>query len=210
MKIAVIGAGNVGGALGKGWAKKGHSVMFGVRDSSDPEVKSVVKEAGDNASAGSAREAASFGEVVAFAVPWTAMQDAIQKAGDLNGKIVLDCTNPVKPDFSGLTLGFSTSAGEQTATWAKGAKVVKIFNSAGFHNIENPVYPDGRVTMFYCGNDSPAKSTAAQLATDLGFEAIDAGDITIARLLEPYAMLWIQLARHQGLGLNFGLRVMRR
>ena len=210
MKIAMIGAGNVGGALGKGWAKKGHGVMFGVRDSSDSKIKALLKDAGSNASAGSVKDAARFGEIVAFATPWGATHDAIQESGDLGGKIVLDCTNPLKPDLSGLALGFNTSAGEQAAGWAKGARVVKIFNSTGFHNMENPAYPDGRVTMFYCGNDASAKKTAAQLATDLGFEAIDAGDITISRLLEPYSMLWIQLARHQGQGLNFGSRVMRR
>lgn len=210
MKIAVIGAGNVGGALGKGWAKKGHSIMFGVRDESDPKIIGLLKEAGSNAQSGTVESAARFGEVVAFATPWPATQQAVQSAGDLSGKIVLDCTNPLKPDLSGLALGLTISAGEQVAEWAKGAKVVKIFNSTGSHNMENPVYPEGRVTMFYCGNDAPAKKTAATLAADLSFEPVDAGDLTIARLLEPYAMLWIQLARSQGMGLNFGLRVMRR
>jgi 8-hydroxy-5-deazaflavin:NADPH oxidoreductase len=108
MKIAVIGSGNVGGALGTGWAKKGHSVVFGVRDKNDDKLQSL-KKAGPNARAESVPEAASFGEVVVFATPWPATQDAIRNAGDLKGKIVLDCTNPLKSDLSGLLIGQTTS-----------------------------------------------------------------------------------------------------
>ncbi|HXY15037.1 MAG TPA: NADPH-dependent F420 reductase [Terriglobales bacterium] len=210
MKIAVIGTGNVGGALGKGWAKKGHSVTFGVRDKADEKLKSLLKEAGPNAGAASVQEAAAFGEVVVFATPWSATQDAIRSAGDLNGKIVFECNNPVKPDLSGLQFGQTTSAAEQVASWAPGAKVVKVFNTTGAGNMANSHYPDGPPAMFYCGNDPGAKKVAAQLASDLGFEPIDAGEITSARLLEPLAMLWIRLAYAQGLGPNFAFRIIRR
>lgn len=210
MKIGVIGSGNVGGALGKGWARKGHSVMFGVRDASDPQLTSLLKQAGANARSGSVPEAAAFGEVVVFATPWPATQDAVRSAGNLSGKILLDCTNPLKPDLSGLEVGLTTSGGEQVASWAGGARVVKIFNTTGSNNMENPAYPQGPTTMFYCGDDASAKKAAAQLGTDLGFEAIDAGGLAIARLLEPYATLWIHLAIHQGMGRDFAFRIMRR
>jgi predicted dinucleotide-binding enzyme len=210
MKIGIIGAGNVGGALGKGWAKKGHAVMLGVRDASDPKVVALLKDVGANARVGSVAEAGKFGEVVVFATPWPATRDAVRGAGDLRGKIVFDCTNPLKPDLSGLEMGLNSSAGEQVANWAPAARVVKIFNTTGAGNMGDTRYPAGAPTMFYCGDDADAKAAAAQLATDLGFEAMDAGGLTVARLLEPYAMLWIHLAIHQGWGVNFAFKVMRR
>jgi 8-hydroxy-5-deazaflavin:NADPH oxidoreductase len=210
MKIGIIGSGNVGGALGKGWARKGHSVLFGVRDKNDESLKLLLKEAGANAKPASVQEAAAFGEVVVFATPWAAAQDAIRAVGDLKGKIVFDCTNPLKPDLSGLQIGQSTSAGEQVANWASGAKVVKVFNTTGANNMEHSRYPEGAPVMFYCGDDTSAKKTAAQLASDLGFEPIDAGGLTSARLLEPLAMLWIHLAYAGGLGRDFAFRIMRR
>lgn len=210
MKIGVIGAGNVGGTLGKRWAKKGHEVRFGVRNPEDPEYKKLLAEAVSNAAAVSVSEAVKFGEVVVFATPWPATQDAIRGAGNLSGKIVFDCTNPLKPDLSGLEIGHATSAAEQVASWAQGARVVKVFNTTGANNMDNPRYPEGAATMFYCGDDAKAKSAAAQLAADLGFDPVDAGPLRIARLLEPYAMLWIHLAYGQKLGRDIAFRLMRR
>jgi 8-hydroxy-5-deazaflavin:NADPH oxidoreductase len=210
MKVGVIGSGNVGGALGTGWAKKGHSVVFGVRDKADEKLKSLLKEAGPNARVASVQEAAAFGEVIVFATPWPATQDAIRSAGNLKGKIVFDCTNPLRPDLSGLQIGHTTSAAEQVANWASGANVVKVFNTTGANNMENSRYPEGAPVMFYCGDDAGAKKAAAQLASDLGFESIDAGGLTSARLLEPLAMLWIHLAYAQGLGRDFAFRIVRR
>jgi predicted dinucleotide-binding enzyme len=195
--------------LGKGWAKKGHSVTFGVRDKADPKVATLLQQAGAGARAASLKEAAGSAEVVVFATPWPATQEAIRTAGNLAGKVVLDCTNPLKADLT-LEVGHTTSGGEQVAGWAQGARVVKIFNTTGFNNMEDPRYPNGPVTMFYCGDDAGTKATAAQLATDLGFEAIDAGDMTIARLLEPLATLWIHLAIRQKMGFAFALNVARR
>ena len=210
MKIGVIGSGNVGGTLGKRWAQKGHSVMFGVRDASDPKLVALLKQAGPNARSGSVPEAANFGKVVVFAIPWQAMQDAVRAAGNLSGKIVIDCANPLKADYSGLDVGLTTSGGEQVATWARGARVVKIFNTTGANNMEDPAYPPGPTTMFYCGDDAHAKKAAAQLAGDLGFEPVDAGELAIARLLEPFAMLWIHLALRQGMGRDFAFNLVRR
>ena len=210
MKIGIIGVGNVGGALGKGWAKKGHQVVFGVRNTSDPKVSAAVKDVGNNARAGSVAEAAGFGEVVVLATPWPGAQDAIRSAGDLSRKILFDCTNPLKADLSGLDVGFTTSAAEQVQSWAQGARVVKIFNTTGSNNMENPRYSEGPATMFYCGDDAQAKSAAKALAADLGFDPVDAGPLRSARLLEPLAMLWIHLAFAQNMGREFAFRLMRR
>ncbi|HEX3126707.1 MAG TPA: NADPH-dependent F420 reductase [Thermoanaerobaculia bacterium] len=209
MRIAVIGIGMVGGTLGRRWAQEGHEVMFGVREPSSEKVGQLLAEAGANARAGSVAEAAAFGEVVVLATPWAGTEDAIRNAGDLSGRIVLDCTNPLAPNMSGL-IG-DKSAAEQVAAWAKGAKVVKIFNTTGFKNMDNPRYGDDRVTMFYCGDDAEAKKVAAGLAEDLGFEPVDAGPLSEARSLEYLALLWIHLAYGQPkLGPGIAFKLIRR
>jgi predicted dinucleotide-binding enzyme len=209
MKIAIIGAGNVGGTLGKGWAKKGHAVTFAVRDTSDAKVQALLKESG-GAKAAKVADAVAASDVVVLATPWEANEAALRGAGNLAGKVLLDCTNPLKADLSGLAVGFTTSGAEQVAVWAKGARVVKIFNTTGFGNMADPHYSDGAAVMFYCGDDAAAKADAAKLATDLGFDARDAGGLAVARLLEPYAMLWIHLAIRQGFGMGFAFKLMKR
>lgn len=202
MKIGVIGAGNVGGALGTLWAKKDHDVVFGVRDPKDAKLQELVKASGGKARIASVKEAAAFGEAVVFATPWPATEEAIKAAGNLNGKLLIDCTNPLKPDLSGLSLGTTTSAGEEVARWAKGAKVVKAFNTIGAPNFGNPAFGSEKASMFICGDDAAAKASVAKLAAELGFDPIDTGPLTAARLLDPVAMLWIHLAFQQGWGPN--------
>ncbi len=209
MNIGIIGAGSVGGTLGTGWARKGHSVLFGVRDASAPELQELLDRSGASAKTGTVAEAGAC-DVVVLATPWEATESAIQTAGPLSGKVVLDCTNPLLPDLSGLIFGNNTSGGEMVAGWAQGARVVKIFNTTGFGNMANPVYGGEATTMFYCGDDAAGKNVAAQLAADLGFEPIDAGPITQCRLLEPLALLWISLAIKQGLGRDFAFKLVRR
>ena len=210
MNVGIIGAGNVGGALGKRWAAAGHKVKFGVRDAAKPDVQQLLQDCGGDATAASIADAAQFGEVVVLTTPFPAAQAAIGSAGNLTGKIVIDCTNPLTPDLSGLSVGHDTSAAEQVARWAQGARVVKCFNTTGANNMENPAYPDGKPVMFCCGNDAGANAAVMKLGADVGFEMIDAGKLEIARLLEPLAMLWIHLAYRGGLGREFAFRLMRR
>jgi len=165
---------------------------------------------GGKARAASVRDAVSRAEVVALTVPWPAARDALRSAGELGGKILLDCTNPLKPDLSGLSVGHTASGGEQVAAWAPGARVVKIFNTTGFPNMANPEYREGRSMMLYCGDDTKAKQVAAQLAAELGFEPYDVGPLTEARLLEPFALVWIHLAVLQKMGTGFAFRLMHR
>ena len=210
MNITIIGAGNVGGTLGRRWAQNGHHVTFGVRDPQSPKVQEVLRAAGANARATSVREAAAAAECILLATPWTATQDVIQTAGNLSGKIVVDCTNPLAPGLRGLALGHTTSGGEQVANWAAGARVVKAFNMTGAKNMANPAYGAQQVTMFICGDDTEAKATVGRLAAELGFEVIDTGPLTTARYLEPLAMLWIHLAYVQGLGPDFAFKIIQR
>lgn len=200
MKIGVIGTGNVGGALGKLWAGKGHQVVFGARDTADSQLKQLLQAAGSNTSAASVREAAAFGDVVVIAVPWPAVLDAVRSAGDLTGKILIECTNPLAPDLSGLVIGTTTSAGEEVARVAKGAKVVKAFNTIGAANFDNPHFQSQTASMFICGDDAAAKKTVGLLASELDFDVVDVGPLLASRWLEPLAMLWIHLGYKQGLG----------
>lgn len=209
MKIGVIGAGNVGGTLGRRWAQKGHEVTFGVRDIESVKRSEVLAAAGPNARVASVSEAAAA-EVVVLATPWTATEDAVQSAGNLQGKVVVDCTNPIAPGMKGLSIGHDTSAAEKIASWAKGARVVKAFSTTGAGNMADPVYGAERVTMFICGDDGEAKRTVARLAEELGFDVCDTGPLYTARYLEPMAMLWVHLAYVEGLGPDFAFRLLRR
>lgn len=210
MKIGIIGAGMVGGSLAAGWAHHDHDLVIGVRNASDPRHRKLVDACRGQASLGTVRDAATFGPVVALATPWISTEDALQAAGDLSGRILLDCTNPFSHDASGLLLGRDGSGGEQVARWAPGARVVKIFNSTGHGNMVDPLYPEGAATMLYCGDDNEAKALASELAADLGFEPIDAGPLVKARLLEPLALLWLTLAFERDLGTNLAFKVIRR
>jgi predicted dinucleotide-binding enzyme len=209
MKIGIIGAGNVGGTLGKGWAARGHEISFGLRDSGSAKSKAAAQAAGANARAASVGEAVRFGEMVALTTPWAAAKDAVSAVKDWAGKVLIDCTNPIGLGFK-LDVGFTTSAAEQIAEWAKGARVVKAFNMTGAENMASPQFASGRAAMLVAGDDAAAKKLVLQLATGLGFDAVDAGPLTVARYLEPLAMLWIGLAYQQGLGRNFAFGLLRR
>jgi hypothetical protein len=210
MRIGVIGAGNVGGTLGRSWVRKGHDVVFGVLNPTAPKMRELLKTTGGKASVGSVAEAAAHGEVVAFATPWAATQDAVREAGNLAGKVILDCTNPLKEDLSGLAVGHTTSGAEQVAAWASSERVVKVFNTTGFENMAQPSYGGTAITMFFVGDDAQAKRVAAQLAQEMGFDPVDAGPLANARLLEPLALLWISLAVKQGHGTGIAFKLVRR
>lgn len=212
MKIAVIGAGNVGGALGKLWAGKGHEIMFGVPDPKSDKLAALLQSIGGKARAASVAEAAAFGDIAVLATPWPAAEAAIAAAaGRLAGKILVDCTNPLAPDLSGLVIGTDTSAAEAVARWARGAKVVKAFNTIGAANFADPRFGSAAASMFIAGDDAAAKSVVSGLAAELGFDPVDTGPLLAARWLEPLAMLWIHLAFKQGLGpTSHAFRLLRR
>jgi predicted dinucleotide-binding enzyme len=207
MKIAIIGAGNVGKTLGVAWARRGHQVRFGVRYPAGTQAQSLRSSASD-ISVGTNAEAAQGSEVVVICTPWSVTQEAIASCGALEGTVLIDCTNPLKPDFSGLALGFDTSGAEQVAVWAQGAQVFKAMNQIGFNRMDNPQFQEGTPVMFVCG-DGDKKPVVMRLIQELGFDAVDAGRLPIARLLEPYAMLWIHLALVQGLGRDIGFALLR-
>ena len=209
IKIAVLGAGNVGGALGRLWAGKGHLVTFGTPNPSSDKVAKLLQTI-SGARAATNRDAAASADAVALCVPWPVAQEAIQSAGNLGGKILIDATNPLANDLSGLVVGLTTSAAEQVASWAPGAKVVKAFNTIGSMNYGNARFGAERADGFYCGDDHAAKAVVKQLIEDIDMEPLDVGPLRNARLLEPLAMLWIDLAVNQRQGANHGFKLLRR
>ncbi|MCC3409698.1 MAG: NADPH-dependent F420 reductase [Microcoleus sp. PH2017_10_PVI_O_A] len=213
MKIGIIGAGNVGGTLGRILTAKGHSIVFGVRDPQSAKVQSAVEATGGNARAASVGEAASHGQVSILATPWNGTQEAIAAAGDLTGKIIIDATNPIEMTpaglAAGLTIGHTTSAAEEIAKWAIGSQVVKAFNNIGASCFENLQFGSQTATAFICGDNADAKKIVTNLAEDIGFEVVDAGALKQARLLEPLGMLWINLA-FSGMGQDFAINLIKR
>jgi predicted dinucleotide-binding enzyme len=209
MEIAIIGAGNVGTTLGNAWIKRGHEVAFGVRDPESAKARSLSRQfpAARRLLNG---EAAQHAEIIVLATPWQSTEEAVRACGDLDGKTIIDCTNPLKPDFSGLEIGFSISGAERISEWAGGARVFKAMNQIGARLMDAPLFPGiVKPVMFVCG-EGPLKSSVILLVDQLGFTVIDAGELKIARLLEPYGMLWIHLALMQKVPGDFAFALLKR
>ncbi len=211
MRLAIIGTGNVGAALGSRWAASGrHQVTFGTRNPASEKARALIDRSGGEARVASPPAAAVAAQTVVLATPWGVTREVLDALGELDGKILVDCTNPLSEDLSGLTLEADTSAAEQVARWAPEARVVKAFNTTGAANMADADYGAARLMMPLCGDDDAAKAEVAALAEELGFEPVDAGPLRRARQLEQLAVLWIALAYQQGLGTGFGFAVLRR
>jgi len=143
-------------------------------------------------------------------MPWKVTESVLEGLGDLTGKVLIDATNPLLPDLSGLDTDTPTSAGEKVAGWARGAKVVKAFNTIGANIMANPSFGSEKPALCYCGDDAPAKQTVKQLAEEIGFEPLDVGPLTQARLLEPFALLWISMALKYGYTRDIAFKLLRR
>jgi predicted dinucleotide-binding enzyme len=202
MRLAIIGAGSVGATLGKAWQRRGHDVTYGVRNPDDPKYGTLGADVTTN------DRAAGDAEIVVLCTPWQSTRDAVSACGDLGGKVLIDCTNPLTPDFTALEVGHTTSGAEQVAQWAPGARVCKAMNQIGAPMMDAPQL-SGTPVMFVCGDDDDAKATTSSLVGELGFETADAGDLTLARLLEPFALVWIHMAVRRGFGTQWGLGVLR-
>ena len=202
----MIGAGNVGSALGRAWQESGEDVIFGVPNPADPKYRALPGER-----LRVPAEAAGRAEIIVLATPWPATEAAVKGLGDLSGKIVIDCTNPLTMGSSGLelALGHTTSGGEQVASWAPAASVFKTLNQIGADHSQNTA--GGVPIMFIAGDDEAKKPVVVALVAKLGFEPLDAGPLRIARLLEPYGMLWIDQALiNRGRGQSFAFAVINR
>jgi len=200
MRIAVIGAGSVGAAVGQAWLKHGEDISWGLRHPADPRYAGLPKER-----IRPPAEAARDAGVVVLATPWPATEAAVKGLGSLTNKIVIDCTNPLGLGHDGieLVLGFHTSGGEQVASWAPGAFVFKALNTTGADNMAKAADYAVRPMMPVAGDDPQRKSIVMDLVAKLGFLPVDAGPLKNARLLEPLAMVWIDQAMKRGRGRAF-------
>ncbi|MCK4688191.1 MAG: NAD(P)-binding domain-containing protein [Candidatus Lokiarchaeota archaeon] len=208
MKIAIIGTGKLGTTLGKMWAEKDHMIMFGSRD--PQKAKKLADSIGSNASGGTYEEAAKFGDIIVLAVPWSGAKESIKTAGDLNGKILVDSTTTAAPHLGGVSIGPTTSAAEKVAKWAVGANVIKAVHTIGVESLNKLQFGSQQACLFICGDNLEAKSKVKQLGIDLGFDVIDAGPLINARLIEPLAMLWIELAYKRGMGTDIAFKLLTR
>ncbi|HUS29888.1 MAG TPA: NADPH-dependent F420 reductase [Kofleriaceae bacterium] len=198
MRIAIIGSGNIGGGLGRAWKRKGHDVTFGARNPEDAELLALCNETG--AHAASVSDSVRNADVIALAVPYAALDEVLAATGELDGKVVIDCTNAVERGAGGMQLkyGHTTSSAEQLQARIPKAHVVRSFNAQGAENLANPSYGGVPASNFYCGDHADAKRVVAQLVSDVGFEAVDAGPLASARYLEPLMLLWINVSRTVG------------
>ena len=189
-KIGIIGDGNVGSALGRGFTRAGH------------DVRAVGKDPG------AIREAAAWAEVVLLAVPFGAIDDVVKAAGEaLGGKTVVDVTNALDASMS-LAVGFTTSGAEELQKKLPGARVVKAFNTVFAQHMDSGRLGDQPLTAFVAGDDADAKATALELARGIGFDAVDAGPLKNARQLEPLAFFNIQLGYVFGMGTQIGFKLL--
>jgi 8-hydroxy-5-deazaflavin:NADPH oxidoreductase len=203
MDIAIIGSGNVGGALATRWAAAGHSIRIGVQDQANFKGKDLLNN--QNTDVSSIGEAVVKSTVVLIATPPTAVFDIIDQMGDVSEKIIIDATNSIGKTPAPYPTAFHCLVDKTTA------KVVKCFNTTGYENMLNPVYNDVVIDMFMAGDDADAKAAALQLALDAGFATcIDFGKSDKVELLEKFALSWINLAIMQGHGRNMAFKVVRR
>lgn len=209
MRIAVIGTGNVGSALGKRWAEAGHAVIFGTREPEAEKVKGLLSDIGENACADLPAEAAGAAEAIVLATPWGVTQQVVETLGDLTDKVIIDATNPIAPGLE-LALGTTTSGAEEIAKWADGAAVVKAFNTTGYNNMLNPDYDGQSATMFIAGDNEAAKEVVTTLSEEIGFDVADVGVLKCARYLEPMAFAWITMAMVQGMGRDIAFKLLKR
>ncbi|MFN0101464.1 MAG: NADPH-dependent F420 reductase [Bryobacteraceae bacterium] len=185
-------------------------MIFASRNPQSAEMRELAAQAEGGARAAAPAEAAAESDVVLLATPWPAARDAIGALGPLAAKVVIDATNPLLPRLDGLECGTTTSAAEQVAAWAPGARVVKAFNTVGANIMADPAFGGAKAVLFYCGDDAAAKAQVHSLAAGIGFDARDAGPLTQAPLLEPFALLWISLALVHGYGRGIGFQLLER
>jgi 8-hydroxy-5-deazaflavin:NADPH oxidoreductase len=204
MKIGILGSGQVGLTLARGFLEAGHQVMVGTRE---PESEKLTIWRADNQDVqiGTLEQTAQFGEILVIATKWNGTQNALNLSGidNFSGKTVIDVTNPLKTvdGVIQLEIGFDNSGGELIQSWVPKAHVVKTLNLIGHQFMVQPrlKLSKGTPDMFLCGNQEPAKQTVTDLLGQLGWDKItDLGGIENSRLMEPLCIVWVKYAQIHG------------
>jgi predicted dinucleotide-binding enzyme len=196
MKIAIIGAGNVGGALGAALSRVGHDVVFGVRDPQSEKTRQAL--AGTSGHAADFKSATGGADVVLFALRWDAVADVVGEVGDLPGVVVIDAMNR----FGGEP---QRSTADDLAELLPQAKIVKAFNTTGFENMSTAADRREPAAMFVAGDDAQAKQTAMYLAREIGFMPYDVGPLSNAKPLEEMVKVWLAIARTESRRIAFAI-----
>jgi len=211
MRIGILGSGLMGGKLGTIFARAGHQVVFSYARS-ESKLKRLAKEAGANAQSGSPGDAAREADALLLAVHWSRFDDVLKQAGDLAGKIIVNCSLPMNSENTELVVAHSSSGSEDLAKRFPKSRIVSAFNtvpSEVLFDVFEARRKASKPSLVYCGDDAAANKVAAQLIGDAGFEPVDAGPLRIARFTEPLAMLVAQLAYVQPGGPELAYRFER-
>ncbi|MEY5048597.1 MAG: hypothetical protein RLZZ175_1956 [Bacteroidota bacterium] len=205
MKIAIIGTGNVGGALATKWAKKGHEIYLGVRDVNNFKGKELL--ANPNTQVLTIENAVATSEIILISTPATSAIDVAKSLGNTSGKIIIDTMNIVMGRGPEGYKNTTAAILDNTET----NDVVKCFNTTGFNNMQNPDYNGTAIDVFVAGDSVKGKEIAIQLAKDAGFaECYNIGGNDKFELMEQFAWFWINLAMFQGQGRDIAFKLLKR
>ncbi|WP_353932751.1 NADPH-dependent F420 reductase [Okeanomitos corallinicola TIOX110] len=195
MKIGILGAGNIGGNLGKLWAETGHEVFFAVRSPQSDKVQAILNSITANFHTGTIEEAVTFADVILLSIHWQNVPEILTQIQDIiTDKILIDSTNRMIPPPADTT----GSAAGDIARLLPTAKIIKAFNTLGANNLTNLQFGAENASTFICGDDTEAKSIVTQLAQEIGFDVVDVGLLNTAPLIESLAKLWVQISRQYG------------
>jgi 8-hydroxy-5-deazaflavin:NADPH oxidoreductase len=188
MKIGVVGAGGIGGTIGTLWAQAGHEVLFSSRN--PDKLTDLVTTAGANAKAGSIAEAAAFGDVIFLAVYYWTTDEAIAACGNIDGKILIDATNPYVRTDGNIHRVPGVSSGLELAAKLPKVHVVKAYNTLPTATFATEHHRADPYALFYCGDDTTAKATVDRLIADSGFAGVDIGKLDRVIHQEPGGVLY--------------------
>ena len=202
LAVAVLGAGNIGGTLGKKWSVAGHQVRFGVNDIAGKNAQALRAELGDGVVIGTIGDALQGDlDVVVIALPGKIIEFIAQTyAGQLNGRIIIDAANNMGEDSMHNLAHFQQHAPQ--------AQVYRAFNSLGWENFAEPNFNGVQADLFYCGSDGEAKSKVEQLISDVGLRPIYLGGSEQMGLLDSLTSLWFTLAFGQKKGRHLAFKVL--
>lgn len=201
MKLGLVGAGNIGGTLGKKWAVKNHEVFFGVRNPQKETLVSEMQSVDGNIKLGLAADAIAASEVIVFAVPGASVEQLVsENAESLAGKIVIDASNNMRGD--------SRNSLSYIAQKVPTARLFRAFSSLGWENFENPEFAGVKADLFYCG-DEDARATVEALIFDIGLEPVYLGGTDQAGLVEGMTDMWFTLALRQKMGRRIAFKLLK-
>jgi 8-hydroxy-5-deazaflavin:NADPH oxidoreductase len=196
LRIGILGSGLMGAKLGRIFAQAGHEVVFSYARSRE-RIERVAREAAGRARAGTVGETAKDADALLLAVHWSRVEEVLEQAGDLSGKVIVTCSLPMDADNTKLIVAHEWSGAEELAKKAPRAHVVSAFTTVPSEVLLGVFAARGkkaRPSMVYCGDDESAKDVAARLIHDAGFDPVDGGPLRNARYIEPFALLVAQLA----------------